>query len=83
MRDFFINALEKIIATGVILGAIVVVVAAFGMAISSEGGILAGILVLIGGGIYLLLIGGFAFLGLGIYQNTLRTAEAVELLARR
>ena len=37
--------------------------------------------VLIGGGIYVIFIGGLMYMGLGIYQNTKRTAAAVEKLA--
>jgi hypothetical protein len=47
------------------------------------GGPLMGLFVLIAGAVYLVLVGGFMYLGLGIYQNTKRTAEAVEKLASR
>ncbi len=42
------------------------------------GGPLAALMILIGGSIYVLFVGGFMYLGLGIYQNTKRTAEALE-----
>lgn len=44
-------------------------------------GPLAGLLILIGGGLYLIFIGGLMYLGLGIYHNTRRTAEATERMA--
>lgn len=83
MREFFIGTLEKIIAVAIVLGAVVVLVAGIGAMFSPYGGFLRGLGILIGGAIYLLLIGGMAYLGLGIYHNTRRTAEAVEALARR
>lgn len=93
MRDFFIRSLETVVNVIVILGAIAVVLAALAVTFGGGhmggaggpmgGGPLAGLLVLIVGGIYLILVGGFMYLGLGIYQNTKRTAEAVERLAGR
>lgn len=83
MREFFIDALEVIIAVVLILGAIAVLVAGIGSMFGAQGGFFRGIAVLIGGSVYLMLIGGMAYLGLGIYHNTRRTAEAVERLADR
>jgi hypothetical protein len=45
-----------------------------------NGGFLAGLAVLVGGTIYVILVGGMLFLFLGIYQNTKRTAAAVEAM---
>ena len=94
MRNFFITSLEKVVGVIVILGAIAIVVAAvavsFGGRMGGEmgsqmggGGPLMGLVVLIVGAVYLILVGGFMYLGIGIYQNTKRTAEAVEKLASR
>ncbi len=83
MRDFFIDTLEKIIAVAIVLGALVVLIAGIGAMFSPYGGFFRGLGILVGGSIYLLLVGGMAYLGLGIYHNTRRTAEAVEELARR
>lgn len=83
MREFFINALEKIIAVVIVLGAVVVLVAGIGAMFSPYGGFFQGLGILIGGALYLMLVGGMAYLGLGIYHNTRRTADAVEALARR
>lgn len=48
------------------------------------GGVFAlGLLILVGGGLDTILLGGLLYLGLGIYQNTRRTAEALERMAGR
>jgi len=76
MRDFFINSFEKLVGVIVIIGGIAVIVGAFGAA--SEAGILAFIAVLIFGALYVVLMGGFMYLGLGIYHNTKRMADAMD-----
>ena len=80
MRDFFIVWMERIVNVVVILGAIGVLIGAIAAMFSPQGGILQ---VLIGGTIYMILLGGMIYLGLGIYNNTRRTAEAIERLADR
>jgi TRAP-type C4-dicarboxylate transport system permease small subunit len=94
MRDFFIRSMELILNVVVVLSflALIVVsgIVAFGgggmmppgvdapgMA-GGAGGPVAGLLLLVIGAIYLTLVFGFMYLGLGIYQNTLRTANALE-----
>lgn len=83
MRDFFINSLEKLISVLVILMIIGVVIAA-AMALATPsyqgGGLLPGLFILLGGAIYVILMGGMLYLFLGIYQNTKKTAD---LLAAR
>lgn len=86
MRDMFIGLLEKIIHIIVVLGAIGVVI--FSVALLMQpppgvNGVMAFVGALIGGTLYLILVAGFMYLGLGIYQNTRRTADAVEVLAGR
>jgi hypothetical protein len=95
MRDFFIRALEAIVNVVVVIAAVVILIAAaaatFGGAgmmqgmggMPMGGGPVAGVMILIGGGIYLILVAGFLYLGLGIYQNTRRSAEALERMAGR
>ena len=90
MRDFFINAFEKVISVVVVLMCIGVLggaaAVAFGgqtMGPNGAGGPFAGLLVLIGGAIYVIVVGGIMFLGLGIYQNTRKTAELMEKLANK
>jgi len=86
MRDFFIRSLEIVINVVVVLALIAIVaiagMVAFGggrgMGPMGFGGPLAGLMILIGGILYLIIVAGFMYLGLGIYQNTKRTAEAIE-----
>lgn len=87
MRDFFIRGFEAILSIILIVMAIAIVisagVAAFGNA-QIEGapaglqGPLAGLVILVGGFVALLVYGGLLYLGLGIYHNTRRTAELLE-----
>lgn len=91
MRDFFIRGLEIILNIIVIL-MIIGVVGAAGFAAFSDttmmtgvggqgmNGMLAGAFILVAGLIYVIFVAGFMYLGLGIYQNTKRTAD---LLANR
>jgi uncharacterized membrane protein len=86
MRDFFIKSLDKLVGIVIVLMAVAVVVAAIGATMGGAtmngqhmgGGPLAGLLILVIGAIYILFVGGFMYLGLGIYHNTKRTAEALE-----
>jgi hypothetical protein len=81
MRDFFIQSLGKIISVLIIIMALAVVVGGIGAIF--QGQFLSGIGILIAGAIYVLVMGGFLYLALGVYDNTKRTAEAVEnLLAK-
>lgn len=81
MRDFFIEWFERLVGVIVVLMALFFVVAAF--AASQNGGVLAFFGVLVMGAVYVVLMGGFMYLGLGIYRNTQRTAEATERMAGR
>ncbi|MEH6786136.1 MAG: hypothetical protein V7673_02330 [Paracoccus sp. (in: a-proteobacteria)] len=83
MRDFFIRSMEWIVNIFITLGAIAVVVSGLVVMFSDQGGFLRGLAVLFGGAIYLIVVGGIIYLGLGIYNNTRRTAEAVEALVNR
>jgi hypothetical protein len=85
MRDFFIRGFEVILSIILILGAIGVILFAGAVALGSANlngvdiqGPAAGAAILIGGLIYLLFVGGLMYLGLGIYHNTRRSAEAME-----
>jgi hypothetical protein len=84
MRGFFIDAFEKmLIVVVVLLGIIVIVMSAgimFGNGMMGPGGrqmgrFVPGLIVLIVGAVYVTLVGGLMYLGLGIYQNTKRTAD--------
>jgi hypothetical protein len=91
MRDLFINSFEILVGVIVVLLGIAVVVGgaatAFGaggmMGPDAPSGPLMGLGILIGGAIYVIFVGGLMYLGLGIYQNTKRTAVAMEKLAAR
>lgn len=91
MRDFFINSLEKLVGVVVVLLSLAVLVAAVSATFGGGpmggqhmgGGPLAGLAILVGGAIYVLFVGGFMYLGLGIYQNTKRSADALEKLAAK
>ena len=83
MRDFFIGALDKLIAVVAVLMCIGVVIVAGMVATGAggpgqPGGILPALFVLVAGAIYVIFVVGFMYLGLGIYQNTKRTAAALE-----
>ena len=89
MRDFFINGLEWVIHVLVILAAAGITVLTFGIAMQGIDlglerprveGPLAALVVFVGGMLALLVIGGALYLLLGIYANTRRTADALELL---
>lgn len=90
MRDFFIKSLETVVGIIIVVAAIGIVVAAGSVSFGAGGGEmggpsgpLAGLAILVGGALYLIIVGGFMYLGLGIYQNTRRTADAVEQMASR
>lgn len=88
MRDFFIRALEHLIGFFVVIMLLAVVggsiaVMATGLPQPNGGtvsGVGAGLFLLVVGLLYTVLIGGFMYLGVGIYHNTKRTAEAMELM---
>ncbi len=84
MRDFFINSLEKLIGVIIIVMGVGVIIGSFAVAFGSAGqggGLFAGLLFFVFGAIYVVLMGGFMYLGVGIYQNTLRTAKAIERMS--
>jgi hypothetical protein len=87
MRDFFVNSLEKLIGVIVVFLCIGVVGFAASVSFGSSSGVPTnpwiGLVVLIGGAMYVILVGGFLYMGVGIYQNTKRTADAIEKLAQR
>lgn len=76
MRDFFISTFEKIVGVIVILLGIAVILGAFGA--GAQNGILAFLGVLVFGAVYVVLMGGLMYLGLGIYHNTKRMADAMD-----
>ncbi len=91
MRDFFIRALEALIGLFVILLLLGVVVGGIGVMVTGMpqpdgrtiSGVVPGIGILVVGVLYVVMIAGFMYLGLGIYHNTKRTADAVEQMAAK
>ncbi|WP_456389851.1 hypothetical protein [Profundibacter sp.] len=86
MRDFFINSLEKIVGVLIVLMSVSVVIGGLVVMFTSPyngGGFIPGLVVLVGGGFYILVMGGFLYLGLGIYDNTKRTADTLEIRSRK
>ncbi|WP_209424855.1 hypothetical protein [Pararhodobacter sp. SW119] len=87
MRDFFIRSFEVIVGLLVIVMSVGVLIAGLaamagaGQMMGGQGGFFAGLAILVVGALYVLFIGGAMYLGLGIYQNTRRTADALERLA--
>lgn len=81
MRDFFITWFERLVGVIIILAAIAVLIvgiATMAGATGQPGGFLVGLMVLVFGAVYIVLLGGGLYLGLGIYQNTKRMADAME-----
>lgn len=89
MKDFFIKSFEILVALFAVLLCLSVVIWAGitmfvpGAGVLTGGGFLAGLAILIGGGLYTILVCGMMYLILGIQQNTKRTAEAVEKLLEK
>lgn len=85
MRDFFINWAEKLITVfvallvlGVLASSLVIMFAP-----GPQGGFLPGLLMLVLGILYAIIMGGIAYLFFGIYRNTQRTNELLEQLLRK
>ncbi|MDQ2065773.1 hypothetical protein Q9295_05275 [Xinfangfangia sp. CPCC 101601] len=83
MRDFFINWSEKLIGVFVGLMVLAVVIAGFGMMFAPQGGFFQGLLVLVGGLIYAVIMGGMLYLFFGIYRNTQQTNVLLEQILRK
>ncbi len=83
MRDFFIRSFEMIVSALIVLLALGVLVGGLVTMFSAQGGFIAGLGIWLFGAVYVLFIGGAMYLALGIYQNTKRTADAVETMAKR
>lgn len=83
MREFFIDWSEKLISVFVGLMVLLAVVAGFGMMFAPQGGFLQGLLVLVGGLIYAVIMGGMLYLFFGIYRNTQQTNALLEQILRK
>ena len=92
MRHFFIRGVEIILGVILVLTLLGFVLGGIGLILNPEAmpvgdalgsgaevpGPVAGVAILIVGVIYTIFIGGLMYLGLGIYHNTRRMAEALE-----
>ncbi|MDQ7775214.1 MAG: hypothetical protein Q4615_04495 [Paracoccus aminovorans] len=85
MRDFFINWAEKLITVFVALMVLAIVVGGIGIMFAPppQGGFLPGLLMLVFGLLYAIIIGGLMYLFFGIYRNTQRSNELLEQLLRK
>ncbi|MBC9248137.1 hypothetical protein H4P12_15780 [Paracoccus sp. 11-3] len=84
MRDFFIDWAERLIAVFVILAAIGILIAGIGAMFSGvPGAFLQGLLLLIGGAVYLIIMGGIMYVAFGIYRNTAETNRLLNELLRK
>lgn len=84
MREKIIRSLSTVVwifSILMLLGGLIGGVAV--MANPYRGGFFPGLMVIVGTVIYAILILGFYFMQLGVYEHTKRTAEAVEKLANR
>lgn len=80
MRDFFIRAFEVLLGVTILLGFAGMVLGAIWALAAGSGvqGTLQAITILVAGTLYILFVGGALYLGLGIYHNTKRMADAVD-----
>ncbi|MDB2406931.1 hypothetical protein N9W17_00145 [Jannaschia sp.] len=89
MRDFFIQGFEIVLTLVLLACAVGITALAIGVlmgpvtlsdSLPPAQGLAWAAAILLGGWLSLLVVGGALFLGLGIYHNTRRTADTLELL---
>ena len=91
MRNFFLNSFEVVVSVVVALISVAVLICAFKVAFGQGMGMgpamparpLIGLVILIAGAVYVMLVGGLFFTVMETYQTAKRTAAAVEKLAAR
>jgi hypothetical protein len=92
MYHFFIRSLDLLIGIFVIFGMLAVLFAGFAVAdgrwmapneMPMANGRFAGALVVLVGTLNVFFVAGFLYLGVGIYYNTKRTADAVEKMVKK
>ncbi len=81
MRETIIKSFDLLIT--LLAGLIVLAAAIMGLMMIFQGYILIGLGYIIGGALYAVILAGGLYLLIGIYENTKRTAEAVERLSGR
>jgi hypothetical protein len=80
MRDFVIKSLDVIVW---IVAAVFVAAGVIGGLFALANGQMQGLALIILGPLYAIVFAGWIFLAIGTYNNTKRTADAIEKLANR
>lgn len=79
MRDFFIDSAERVLVWLTVLSLVTVAVVGIGAMREPFGSVWQGVAILVGGGLYVLVMAGLMFVAFGIYRNT---QETNDLLSR-
>ncbi|MFB2531579.1 hypothetical protein ACEYYA_05350 [Paracoccus sp. p3-h83] len=82
MGDFFVNSMERLVAV-IVVFALLLVLTSIAVMFSAQGGFLQGLLMLVLGSLYMVLMFGMVHVVLAIRANTRRTAIATEALLAR
>lgn len=83
MRQLIIDSFEKLVWALIVLIIIGAVIGGIGMMFSPVGpGFIGGLLLIIGGILYAIVIGGMMFLFIGIHENTKKTVEQLERITK-
>jgi len=85
LQDFFIVWAEKLITVFVVVALIAVGGAGLFMMFSNtpEGGFFVGLMAMLFGALYVVIVAGVMFVAFGIYRNTLETNRLLAELLRR
>lgn len=73
MRDFFIDSAERVLVWFMFLLLVAVAVAGIGVMRAPFGSVWQGVAILVGGGLYVVVMAGLMFVAVGIYRNTQET----------
>jgi len=73
MREFFIDCAERLLVLFAVLGLLAVAVAGIGVMVKPFGSFWQGLAILLGGGLYVVVLSGLTFVAFGIYRNTQET----------
>ncbi len=84
MRDFFINWAERLISVFVVLiGLVIIGSGLYAMSTGLPGSFLQGLLMIVLGLIYLVIMAGAMYVAFGIYRNTQETNRLLAELLRK
>ena len=73
MRDFFIVCAERVLVWLTVLSLVAVAVVGIGAMREPFGSVWQGLAILVGGGLYVIVLAGLMFVAFGIYRNTQET----------